>query len=164
MPPEARARLALEQIRNLTPKINAASDQASKIVREVEAFLQRSGATGPGSGPSVESGDDSWELRFHRYGNEQRIVLHHDRVQRYPDDHEYAGQKVEHEWGRDYGFEWTPVSELPWSDSPRDLRLRTFPLLPQLLEQIAEHTEETASAAETAAETIAQMLPEGGQP
>ena len=155
MAPSARARLALEQIRTLTPRINAASDRAAKIVRRVEAFLQESGAAGPVEAGEVGSGDETWMLAYTRVADKQRIVIRHARIRR-----DEQGAPIDLD---DFGLpRFHTVSESPWGDASRGLRLRTFALLPDLLGQLAERAEEDAERADEAAAAIEELLAANG--
>src|SRR6266566_6292805 len=120
---------SIEQLRTMTPKLNAATDEANKTVAAVEKFLNDECSIGISAYVNAWRGDSgSLRLAFDRIGGKFRIAVVD---QKWIDDPQYPGNGS-----------WQDVEVVAWSESPRAWKLRTFPALPALLEKIASEAED----------------------
>src|SRR5687768_2402507 len=128
-------RRQVQALRAIAPRLNAATDEAARIVKEVQDLLGRElslGITATSRGfderPAPEGQESGRERRvssylaYDRVGESFRIHVYHETCERDDD-----------------GAFTTVVAEerIPWSSCPRQLKLRSFARLPELLHQIA---------------------------
>ena len=94
-----------------------------------------------------ESLDESTEylsLAYRRVGGSFRIAVVKEKVR---------------EDGEVYGVVSTQlVSETPWLSAPRDVRLETFPKMPNLLQALAESAEKSEKRLAETNATVAELL------
>ena len=145
----------MERLRAVAPKLNAATDEAAKVVDEVERFLGELSLGVAASAPNPFR-SESWKdedgarqyaadfrLAYGRCAGKLRIYVERDAYE--VDD---TG-----EWHRDIEKE-----AFVWSSRNRDEKLDAFAQLPALLDAIADRAESlTSKAAETAA-TVRGLL------
>jgi hypothetical protein len=136
--------VAFERLRTSTQRLNAISDAAAQTVRDVEAYLN-------GIQPGVEANvpiDDCYDddervgsliLGFRGYGQQGMRIVHIFLPK---------GAKSEND-AEIHG----------WSEGSRDLKLRSFEKLPELLRQIAKGVEEQVAKAEKTVAEITACLP-----
>lgn len=147
---------AIEQIRELSPKLNAATDEAAETIRLVNEFLAEASIGLPceivAESNAVDEDEDEdnggggrafvyTSLAYDRLFGEYRILV---RIERVTDG---AGLP-------NYG---KILSEQDWQSCPRDLKLKTFEKLPELLEKIAEKAKESIEATSATAATVRKI-------
>jgi hypothetical protein len=130
------ARSAIESLRSLTPRLNAATDLANKTVRDAEEFLNEECSAGIPACVQFRSSENGpgYFLEYKRIGQRFRIAV----VQ-----------------ATDEGRE---LSVRPWSDCTRDEKLESFKKLPELLARIAKDVETMVNEAESTAKAVAASL------
>jgi hypothetical protein len=161
MTKELREKLAA--LRAVAPELNATTQEVGSIVQAVEAMLSNDLSIGI----SVELrpfprddrdhlGEDGTTLRtcttlgYGRVGDKFRILV------------------VTETGSLDRDGDWAETierTETPWSSCPRDIKLRYFERLPELLGAIADEAmrlnESARSTAGTVRDLLAAMTPEG---
>ncbi len=104
---------ALETIQKLVPQLNASTDEASRIISDVEKFLEKNNVGIEAKGlPSPQSGK---VLCYTRVSGKFRIAVRF------------------YEKGTDVA-----IDVRPWLDCTRDDKLATFPCLTDLLVAISD--------------------------
>ena len=151
---------AIKSIETTVPNLNKAVDQAGQLVRQVEAFLERQKlgvaaevvvesrnlAEESSDGESLDKFKEYLSLAYSRVGGKFRIAVVTEKVR---DGADLNGNLA---------YFTEVIDETPWLNSSRDMRLRTFPKLPDLLKVLAESAEASEkSLAETNA-TVAELL------
>jgi hypothetical protein len=146
---------SLAKLRELAPKLNAAADEARKIVQYVENLLAKELTIGLKVDVLVSTRKENGKHTIHRNLSYRRIdgrfrIAVVD-VLMINDEAEGRGPSI---------AEDSEISVFPWSEWPRDTKLETFPLLPQLLETIIKNAEKTRDDVARTQETLEQILPE----
>jgi hypothetical protein len=142
---------SLQRLRDLSPKVNKTCDEATKVVREVEKFLTDSKVTVPAEVvvQAVQVSPKKRELTtlcFGRLDSSFRIAVKREEETEFVDGRNMV----------DYAIKTT--DETPWLECPRDLKLSTFPKLPELLKNIGEEVEKSLKNAEDAMPEIEKVL------
>jgi hypothetical protein len=142
-------RKSIESLRALAPKLNAATDDAARVVQMVERFLAEDcRLTLTAWVPLAGDGDASVEksLGYTRLANRFRIVLRQN-----------PSNGLEH--GRaDSGQAYA------WTDAPRGERLNSFRQLPELLDHIAELAQSCIKSAAETSSAVSKILDGGSGP
>jgi hypothetical protein len=142
-------RKSIESLRALAPKLNAATDDAARVVQMVEKFLADDcRLTLTAWVPLEGDGDASVEksLGYTRLANRFRIVLRQNPSNALENGRADGGQAY------------------AWTDAPRGERLHSFRQLPELLDHIAELAQSCIkSAAETSA-AVSRILENSSAP
>lgn len=170
MTSELRAKLA--KLRAVAPQLNEATEEANRIVSVVERFLGEELSLGIGestgfyenyqmaSDDQDEDEDDpaAWKvyrrsyLEYGRIGGKYRIFITQQTV-RDIDPHSNSDE-----------MKILATEEIAWSSCPREVKLRAFTKLPELLEAIVDQalelTAEAAKTAETVRDLLDAMMPE----
>jgi hypothetical protein len=145
----------MERLRELAPRLNSATDQASRLVRMVEIFLVEELHIGI-SAESAEfntwsAGNDddgnarmvSQTLAFGRIGSSYRI----------PVLDEMGIADADGNWQGLVSRQATP-----WPSCGRETKLRAVEMLPDLLDKIIQETERLAETAGETASKIGAMI------
>lgn len=159
---------SIKALRDLTPTLNTATDEATSVVASVEAFLRECGVGFPvdvcvNSEPATDveedelpegskgSGvDDVMFLFYARMkGGDFRIGIRIDR--RYYLDAEESRCTERCIW---QGY---------WPAASRVMKLKAFPFLPKLLHELAATTAETIEGAKATTKTVREILTALGQ-
>lgn len=150
-------RTVVSQLREVTPKINRATDDATAAVRSVESFL--SGLdVGISAGVMYNNGVNTVEfdgvhesvvniamsLIYQRHDGKYRITIVESR-------------------SNDGGETWIDERVIPWLEARRDEKLASFPSLPVLLDGINEEAESLVEQADSAGAAVAEILSALGQ-
>jgi hypothetical protein len=154
MTDELKRRMA--KLRDLAPRLNAATDQASRLVAAVEKFLVEELHIGVSAEVCYEEllagndGDDRMlrirhSLAFGRGGGAFRIHVLKETVA--VDDGAGARATLEQE-------------RILWPSCSRETRLKAFEKLPELLDRIIEEAERLAEASEATRVKLEQMIGE----
>jgi hypothetical protein len=154
MTDELKRRMA--RLREIAPRLNAATDSASRLVTEVEKFLVdelRIGVTARVCYEDAPAGtdDDGRPLRtqsalaFGRVGGAFRIHVQSDTVV------DTGGGAPEATLSQE---------RLAWPSCSRETKLKAFEKLPELLEKIIEHAERLAHAADDTSSKLNAMIGE----
>jgi hypothetical protein len=142
---------SLSQLREVIPQLNKAADEAAAIVQSVEKELAELGV---GIEAEVLIAGQHKTKTVKEYLGERpwfsasNTSLAYRRVQ--------AGAKS--------AFRITVVVEkenvdaTPWSECPRDVKLASFPKLPELLEKLIANAMEAKETVEAATATVRKML------
>jgi len=138
-------RARLERLGDLAKRVNAATDEAARIVQGVESYLSDTIHLGVGAAITIDLDEDRDEgnrsekrLVYDRYGSKFRIFVLHDLdFQGVPDRQE----------------------KTLWANCPRDVKLLAFNCLPALLDELAERLEGTLEQVKLNSETIQSLLP-----
>ena len=156
MTDELKKRMA--RLRELAPRLNSATDQASRLVRMVEIFLveelhigisAESGAFNSWSPGTDENGRTRMirqTLAFGRVGTAYRIHVVDELI------------VADDEAGRHHSVS---KQVTPWPSCGRETKLRAVEKLPELLDRIIQETDRLA---ETAGETAAKIEAMIGDP
>lgn len=142
---------SINQIRELSPKLNRATDKANEIVARVETFLNEECSIGipalvliDWEAVSTNAKRRKW-LVYERIDGKFRIGVETDLVE----NAERANEQV------------TREDLVDWSSCSRALKLEAFGRLPTLLRQIVEEvtrvTETTTGVAETVDEIVVAL-------
>jgi uncharacterized protein Yka (UPF0111/DUF47 family) len=131
---------AIEELRRSSARLNEITDKAAETVRRIEDFLNDECSLGiEASVKTKEEQDDglfySRLLAYRRYGAKYRIVVEEEDTS-CPDP-------------------WTIKA---WSDCTREVKLETFPWLPELIKKIAAEVDKTIKEAEQVSQTVTQMV------
>ena len=144
---------SLIRIRELAPELNKVSDEATRIVQGLEDLLAKELFIGTRAcvafvtkllSPKKRS---SKELCYCRIDNKFRIAVVETLAIDFVDE---SGQPQHASEERDLK---------PWAESPRDVKLESFPYLPQLLEEIVKRSESVADSVRKTQDTIEQNFP-----
>lgn len=137
----------LDRLQELSKKLNAATDDAGRIVQGVEAYLNDVLHLGLRASVEIksESNDDGYEssteLVYGRYGQKCRIHIAQLDI--------HQGMPVN-------------VEETLWANCPRDLKLAAYNSLPALLDALIKNVEATLEDVEVNTGTIETLLPVTG--
>src|SRR5262249_18058801 len=151
---ELKRRMA--KLREIAPRLNVATDQASKLVAQVERFLVEElhiGLSAEVCYEEVPAGtdDDNQTLRirhslaFGRGGGSFRIHVLRETVA--VDEGTSARQTLAEE-------------RILWPSCTRETKLKAFEKLPDLLDKIIEGAERLTQASETARVKVEEMMGE----
>jgi hypothetical protein len=154
MTDELKRRLA--KLREIAPRLNAATDQASKLVAQVEKFLVeelRIGVSAEVCYEELPAGTDDGNhalrirhsLAFGRSGGSFRIHVVTETVA--VDDGFPGGTTLSQE-------------RMLWPSCPRETKLKALEKLPELLDKIIEEAERLAQTSETTRVKVAEMIGE----
>lgn len=131
------------RLRAAAPRLNAASDEAGKLVtaieRELSHGLQLGIAAESDPFTTCDPPNGLATLAYRRHGDKFRFVVIHR-----GNDPEAPGMVA---WG-----------EVPWSSCGRQLKLEAIVALPQLLERLCDKAEQMTGAARAAARSAAALL------
>jgi len=148
----------LVALRDAASTLNRATDAAAAAVAAVEDFLAALGI-----GLSTQTRTFAGDPRPRVAGEEERRVFYslaYGRVAGTYCVHVVAESRRK-EAGPPEVWETISGEEIPWSSCPREVKLRSFALLPELLEQIAgkglELAEETAETNATVRDVFAAI-------
>ena len=136
-------RKSIESLRALAPKMNAATDDAARVVQMVEKFLADDcRLTLTAWVPLEGDGDASVEkcLGYTRLANRFRIVLRQNPSNGLENGRADAGQAY------------------AWTDAPRGERLHSFRQLPHLLDHIAELAQSCIKSAAETSSVVSRIL------
>jgi hypothetical protein len=149
-------RQKVERLRALAPKLNAATEEAGRIVQAVETLLSEELSLGVSAMSSwfdrvaLDTDEDGTErqlvsyLTYCRYAGQYRICVNHVT--------EVAG-------GRYVGdFDFHSEEYVPWSSCPREVKLGSYAKLPELLDSIAEETAKLTDKAEETTATVRGLI------
>jgi hypothetical protein len=132
---------SLQRLRELTPALNKAADDAAKIMLDAERVLTKELNLGVTAMAIVEQNEQSEDFT-------QWITLEYRRV-----DGKFRIAVV------DTGTEEGAKEEVtPWAECPRDVKLNTIPFLPKLLENLTSSVEQNTSKVEAAVAAVREML------
>ncbi|MBM4071399.1 MAG: hypothetical protein FJ271_21045 [Planctomycetes bacterium] len=136
----ANIKKSLQSLRKLAPELNRAADDATALVRDIEKALQELDLGVRASVQVLKMEDDEFAcLTFKRIGGKFRIAVAIDEPE-------------------DDGESWKTVSETPWLECPRDLKLKTFPQLPALLADIETQVQRTVKSITEAGPAVRELL------
>ncbi len=135
---------AVRALREVSPKLNEATNAANDVVEQVEKFLNDECSIGlpcwilaekvaPEDGPT---GQHLW-LGYDRINGKFRIAVE---------------QLVEH------GDRQESLGPQPWASCPRDVKLTTLHKLPKLLDTIAEEAHKMAEKNDATVEAVQEIL------
>jgi hypothetical protein len=152
MTDELKRRMA--RLREIAPRLNSATDKASKLVAQVEKFLVEElhiGVSAEVSYEELPAGSDDenrplkirHSLAFGRVGGSFRIHVVSETVA--VNGGASAGATVAHE-------------RMPWPSCTREARLKAFEKLPGLLDKIIDEAERLAESSETTREKVEAMI------
>ncbi|MHC4129398.1 MAG: hypothetical protein ACYSWT_05560 [Planctomycetota bacterium] len=133
----------LSQIEHLTPQLNDATNEAGQAVRQIESFLEKCGVGLFFCLVVMENEDDeAIHLLYQRVRDRFRIAV---RVQNMP------------------AAAIRDNTLVPWAECPRNIKMLTFPYVPELLKVIvgglAAEIEKTTSTSQLAGEMMAAVQP-----
>ncbi len=161
---------SLEQLRQLSPELNAATDQANAIIERVEKFLAEECSIGVPEEVEVSVVPYGLDHAIVEespmgIGFRKAVILAYARCQgTYRFVVRTEKQIVDMtEYGPDDVRECEILSEQPWAQCPREVKLETFAFLPELLQAIAAQAAELASKAVDTGKTIQAVLKAFGQ-
>ncbi len=154
MTDELKRRMA--RLREIAPRLNAGTDQASKLVAQVEKFLVEELRIGISAEVAYEEhlagiDDDNrllsirHSLAFGRGGGSFRIHVLSETIA--VDDGASARTTVAQE-------------RVLWPSCPREMKLKAFEKLPALLDRIIEEAERLAQASESTRVKVKEMMGE----
>ena len=143
-----RLRDQIALLRDLTPKLNAVTDEAARIVQAVEHFLTEECKLGLPVFVIIDREERNNGFDFERHLEYARIdgkfrLLVSD-VEVHPDGNR------------------TVFSRTPWVNCPRDLKLASFEFIPQLFEEIPKRVKRRIEVSERAAKSVKQLLQDLG--
>ena len=130
---------AVDKLRRSSARLNQLTDEANRIVQEVENFLNKECSVGVFARVVVSAGEvDEQYLQYCRVGSRYRIAVVWITESGGPDD--------------------LDVSVRPWSECPRDEKLDTIKSLPFLIVEIAKNLDKRIIDTEKTAATVSQVL------
>lgn len=140
-------RTSLKQLRDLAPKVNKAADDAARIIREVEELLKELNIGIPAevvvsSVPKNAEVTEYTNLAYKRIDGKFRIGVAIYQLTALPDNAQG----------------WQVVSETPWLESPRDIKLASFDKLPDLIDVMVEEAGKAIEAVERTRPLIDKIL------
>lgn len=150
MTDELKASVA--RLRALAPKLNKVTDEANETVKTVEAFLVNECSLGLPAYVEEEghrTRSPSYSLGFDRIEGKFRILV---RTTQWTNlDDEPVSEAAEDAEAVEDTYE-------PWSDVPRAVKLRTLPILPELLKTLALQAQDAIDTAAKTTTTIKEMM------
>jgi len=150
---------AIESLRQITPKLNAATDKAARIVTEVDKLLGDELSIGI-SAAEVFDSYNRRVLRDEEHSEKTVAVQDVSCLAYRRDAHGTFRLLVEicRMWPTGDGDEEEELlEEYPWASAPRKLKLQSFAVLPMLLKAIADEAAESVKAAEAASDLVEQL-------
>lgn len=154
MTDEMRAKLA--RLRSIAPELNAATDEAAKVVREVEKLLTKSLSLG------VSAQAVYFDIRPDVFGDDDRTVevcsaLAYGRL---PSDgygiHILRDTLVKDEDGD--VTDCLASTQTPWHQCSQEEKLTAFECLPELLDKIADGAEERLEKARATTARVRELV------
>jgi hypothetical protein len=145
----------LRSLRETTPKLNKATDDASRVIREVENFLAELRLGIPAyvvvetSFEVIQRGEDREDvqhytcLHFRKHGNDFRLVI--EKSDLFQDSDGVSGREV-------------ILSTTPLSEAGRHDKLRGVAVIPALLAHIVAEAKRVQEAAAKAGGTVSDLL------
>lgn len=146
---------SIAQLRALAPKLNEATDSATKAVQRVEKFLNEEQRIGLPVYVTIDysSPDDDapgTQLGYDRHGDKFRIVVRD--IEYFVDDGELRRQPQ-------FGYPIIKGSEvIAWSECPRALKLQSFKKLPDLLRAVEKRVRDEIKAAAESEVAVDDLL------
>ena len=135
---------ALAALREVSPKLNDATNAANEVVEQVEKFLN----------DECSIGLPCWILADKIESDEGPTIRHlwlgYDRVE---GKFRIAVEQLVEHAGRQEN-----LGPQPWSSYPRDIKLTTLPKLPKLLEAIADEANRMASKNDETVAAVHEIL------
>jgi hypothetical protein len=159
MTDELKKRMA--RLRELAPRLNSATDQASRLVAMVEKFL----VDELHIGLSAESTEfNTWSAGNDEDGNTQMVsqTLAFGRVGAGYRIHVLDTMGIADAQGQWQGL--VSRQETPWPSCGRETKLRAVEMLPDLLDKIIQEAERLAETAGAAASKIGVMVGDAKMP
>ena len=140
---------SLNSLRELAPALNKAADDAAKIMQEAENLLTKELSIGVVAEVYVN------ELSL---SPKKTLVtrLSHCRV-----DGKFriaVLKEIGTGTAADQAWTWEEKELTPWAECPRDVKLETFPSLPDLLEEIIKEATKAKDNVEKTTATVRQIL------
>jgi hypothetical protein len=144
---------SLKKLREIAPDLNKATDDAAKIVQEVETLLAKLsiGITAEVrlyERQKTKSVSEYTSLAYCRVKGNFRIAVTVEKSTDFVDDRGCAARA------------WDTVSETPWAECQREAKLESFPKLPDLLEAIIKAAEEAKGKVDAAKQAVEKILSE----
>ena len=153
-------RKSLDELRQLAPELNKATDDAKAVVEVVEKFLNEECSLGlhcsvwlsetdvPLDEGETGTRSEQKYLAYARVEGRFRIAVEISDVTEWPDyqDPDVVRRRVHSE------------GCVPWASCPRDLKLETFAALPELLETIAREGRMAIKRTADTSKTVEQVL------
>jgi hypothetical protein len=145
-------RQSIQKLRSLAPELNEAANEAVKIVQEVENLLTKELSLGIKAEVEVsviqisENKCEFTSLAHCRVNDKFRIAVVVERRIEVMDDRGY----------KDY--RWKTISETPWAECPRDVKLETFQKLPELLEKLVEEAKKAQHNVSETQKTLREII------
>lgn len=156
---------AIESLKAISPRLNQKTDKISELVREIETFLNRECSIGLSAkvefhSVGISASEDACKsISYCRCGAQYRIAINEE-IEHYEVFENEAGEHVR--WIDNSGearFLHTEVTSItPWLECSRELRLESFPRLPDLIEAIVKKAENTINNIERAEGTLNELL------
>lgn len=137
------------RLRDLSPRLNRVTDDASRVVQAVEKFLNDECSIGIPARIRYKSVEDDngcqedYYLHYGRFDGKFRLFVTESLTIQGSHDH---------------------ATETAWSSCRRDVKLASFQAIPQLLQAISDQVEKAIQETEGASTTIAALLNAMGGP
>ena len=138
-------RLRLEHLQELSKQVNAAADEAGRIVQGVESYLGEVIHLGVCGSVLIDSDEDSdngfreeYRLAYGRYGDKFRIYVIHSRL---------------------IDGSYDVYEETLWANCPRDIKLLAYNNLIPLLDELGKSLRNTLDQVKANNETLEALLP-----
>lgn len=158
-------RESITSIRKLTPELNAASDQANAVVARVEKFLNDECRVGI---PAEIQLKEEIASRGNQSNSVRRTYLRYARVSggKFRIAVEFRAVGTETVGYENWNNTPSPVDEefevqesiTPWAECARDVKLSTFPELPQLLSTLAANLDSMTKRTRGTVKTVNEIL------
>jgi hypothetical protein len=151
----------INALRNIAPKLNEQTDRAAETARAVETFLSDELSIGLPAEVVFreedlqESSEDDdaptvmheyHSLAYDRHARSLRLLVRIERIIEGVDDRGFGENRSE------------IVSETPWPECARDVKLASFAALPGLLREIEKTATRAIEQTETTATTVAEIM------
>lgn len=150
-----KLRESLSALRAVAPQLNKATDEAAAVVRAVEQLLGKELSLGI-SARSSEFNTRIVEIEGSQ--NEEAVVRSHLAYGRVAGKYRlFVQEEAFHEGS---GEPLCRPEEIPWSSAPRETKLGSFAVLPELLASIASEAQRLASETAGTSEIIREFLAE----
>lgn len=145
-------RATIKRIRELSPKLNASTDEANRVIRQVESFLNEECSVGIRASACYrsesisEGGTEHTSLTYDRLDGKFRLLV-----------------RVEHEIDAATRGGWADticklIRETAWTQCPRYEKLESFNALPDLLKEIGDLAAKAVEQTTKSAEAVAQVF------
>jgi predicted nucleotidyltransferase len=135
----------LDRLKSLAKSLNEVSDEISKVVQGVEAYLSDQLRIGVTASVLIEREEDPTEticfrreLVYGRFGPKFRL---------------YVAEITSVDGGRN------ELEQTPWANCPRDMKLLAFQKLPELLDELAVQVERLLDQVDVGYDAIQAMIP-----